>query len=49
MKTDHTVPLSHQAVLLINALQELSSNGEVKFLNDHHSAKVMSESTVNKA
>ncbi|CDL86347.1 integrase (bacteriophage integrase) [Xenorhabdus cabanillasii JM26] len=49
MKTDHLVPLSRQAVLLINALQELSGNCEVMFPSDHNSAKVMSENTVNKA
>ncbi|MEX0447942.1 tyrosine-type recombinase/integrase [Xenorhabdus sp. SGI246] len=49
MKTDHLVPLSRQAVLLINTLQELSGNCEVMFPSDHNSAKVMSENTVNKA
>ncbi|MBC8946865.1 MULTISPECIES: tyrosine-type recombinase/integrase [Xenorhabdus] len=49
MKTDHIVPLSRQAVRLINALQALSGNSEVMFPSDHNSAKVMSENTVNKA
>lgn len=49
MKTDHIVPLSRQAVRLINALHELSGNGDVMFPSDHNSAKVMSENTVNKA
>ncbi|PHM50986.1 tyrosine-type recombinase/integrase [Xenorhabdus sp. KK7.4] len=49
MKTDHIVPLSRQAVRLINTLQELSGNCEVMFPSDHNSAKVMSENTVNKA
>ncbi|MDC9622481.1 tyrosine-type recombinase/integrase [Xenorhabdus sp. XENO-7] len=49
MKTDHIVPLSRQAVRLINALHELSGNCDVMFPSDHNSAKVMSENTVNKA
>ncbi|WP_340621828.1 tyrosine-type recombinase/integrase [Xenorhabdus siamensis] len=49
MKTDHIVPLSHQAVSLIKALHVLSGNCDVMFPSAHNSAKVMSESTVNRA
>ncbi|WP_338804871.1 integrase arm-type DNA-binding domain-containing protein [Xenorhabdus griffiniae] len=49
MKTEHIVPLSHQAVSLLKMLYELSGDCEVMFPNDHDSKKVMSENTVNNA
>ncbi|MDC9594785.1 tyrosine-type recombinase/integrase [Xenorhabdus sp. IM139775] len=49
MKTEHIVPLSHQAVSLFKALHKLSGNCDVIFPSDHNSAKVMSENTVNSA
>ncbi len=49
MKTEHIVPLSHQAVILFKSLRKLSGDCEVMFPNDHDPQKVMSESTVNNA
>ncbi|OKO99592.1 tyrosine-type recombinase/integrase [Xenorhabdus eapokensis] len=48
MKTDHIVPLSHQAVSLIKSLHTLSGNCDVMFPSAHGSSKVMSASTVNR-
>ncbi|AYA41956.1 integrase arm-type DNA-binding domain-containing protein [Xenorhabdus nematophila] len=49
MKTEHIVPLSRQAVLLIEKLHGLSGDSEVMFPGDHDPKKVMSENTVNNA
>ncbi|SFU41777.1 phage integrase central domain-containing protein [Xenorhabdus koppenhoeferi] len=49
MKTEHTVPLSRQAVALIKTLHGLSGDCEVMFPHNHDSMKVMSENTVNNA
>ncbi|KER01732.1 integrase arm-type DNA-binding domain-containing protein [Photorhabdus temperata] len=49
MKTEHIVPLSRQAVSIIETLYGLSGDCEVMFPNDHDPKKVMSESTINNA
>ncbi|ENR1380706.1 tyrosine-type recombinase/integrase [Yersinia intermedia] len=49
MKTDHTVPLSKQALHVLLQLHNLSGKGEVIFPSDHDPKKVMSENTVNNA
>ncbi|MDC9594055.1 tyrosine-type recombinase/integrase [Xenorhabdus sp. IM139775] len=49
MKTEHIVPLSRQAVSLIEKLHGLSGESEVMFPGDHNPKKVMSENTVNNA
>ncbi|MDC9606366.1 tyrosine-type recombinase/integrase [Xenorhabdus griffiniae] len=49
MKTEHIVPLSHQAISLIETLHRLSGESEVMFPGDHDPKKVMSENTVNNA
>ncbi|MDR5612310.1 MAG: integrase arm-type DNA-binding domain-containing protein [Arsenophonus sp.] len=49
MKTDHLVPLSHQTILIIKKLHDLSGNGEVMFPSERDPKKVMSENTVNNA
>ncbi|BET96013.1 tyrosine-type recombinase/integrase [Xenorhabdus taiwanensis] len=48
MKTEHIVPLSHQAVRLIKTLHKLSGNGDVMFPSAHHSTKVIDAATVNR-
>ncbi|MEQ1968921.1 integrase arm-type DNA-binding domain-containing protein [Xenorhabdus nematophila] len=49
MKTEHIVPLSCQAVSIIETLHGLSGDCEVMFPGDHNPKKVMSENTVNNA
>ncbi len=48
MKTDHIVPLSHQATRLIKTLHKLSGNSDVMFPGAYHSTKVMDATTVNR-
>ncbi|OKP00280.1 tyrosine-type recombinase/integrase [Xenorhabdus eapokensis] len=48
MKTDHIVPLSHQAIRLIKTLHKLSGNGDVMFPGAHYSTKVIDATTVNR-
>jgi len=49
MKEERIVPLSHQALSLLERLKELSGDNELLFLGDHDPKKVMSENTVNNA
>ncbi|QGG12004.1 DUF4102 domain-containing protein [Citrobacter braakii] len=49
MRTPHLVPLSHQALAILEKIKSLSGNREFIFVGDHDSRKPMSENTVNKA
>ncbi|WP_053144998.1 tyrosine-type recombinase/integrase [Erwinia billingiae] len=49
MKEEHIVPLSHQAMALLNELKKLSGDNPRLFPGDHDPKKVMSENTVNSA
>lgn len=49
MKEEHLVPLSRQALILLERLKELSGDNERLFPGDHDPKKVMSENTVNNA
>ncbi|MGX1903358.1 tyrosine-type recombinase/integrase [Enterobacter asburiae] len=49
MRTPHLVPLSHQALVILEKIKRLSGNRELIFVGDHDSRKPMSENTVNKA
>jgi integrase len=48
-KTDHIVPLSTQALAILNEIQPLSGHGEYVFQGGHSPLKPMSESAVNAA
>ncbi len=47
MKEEHIVPLSRQAMVLLEQLKQISGDKELLFPWDHDAAKVMSENTVN--
>lgn len=49
MKEEHIVPLSRQALSLLDRLKLLSGDNERLFPGDHDPKKVMSENTVNNA
>ncbi|WP_242630046.1 tyrosine-type recombinase/integrase, partial [Klebsiella quasipneumoniae] len=49
MKEEHIVPLSRQAMILLEQLKQISGDKELLFPGDHDAAKVMSENTVNSA
>ncbi|MEQ5223662.1 integrase arm-type DNA-binding domain-containing protein [Providencia alcalifaciens] len=49
MKTPHIVPLSRQAIALLEKLKEYSGDNRCLFPGDRDPNKVMSENTVNKA
>ncbi|MGK0602247.1 tyrosine-type recombinase/integrase [Yokenella regensburgei] len=49
MRTPHLVPLSHQALGILQKIKSLSGNRELIFVGDHDPHKPMSENTVNKA
>ncbi|RFT80512.1 tyrosine-type recombinase/integrase [Serratia marcescens] len=49
MKEEHIVPLSRQALSLLERLKQLSGDNERLFPGDHDPKKVMSENTVNNA
>lgn len=49
MRTPHLVPLSHQALAILEKIKSLSGNRELIFVGDHDSRKPMSENTVKKA
>lgn len=49
MKEPHVVPLSRQALAILDELRDLSGNGMLVFPNDHDLSKPMSENTVNSA
>lgn len=49
MKEEHIVPLSRQAMVLLEQLKQISGDKELLFPGDHDATKVMSENTVNSA
>ncbi len=49
MRTPHLVPLSRQALLILEKIKSMSGNRELIFVGDHDTRKPMSENTVNKA
>jgi integrase len=48
-QTDHLVPLSNQAVHLLQEIQPLSGHGEFVFMGGHDPKKPMSEAAINAA
>jgi integrase len=49
MRTPHLVPLSRQALSILEQIKRMSGNRELIFVGDHDPRKPMSENTVNKA
>lgn len=49
MRTTHLVPLSSQALAILEKIKNISGNRELIFVGDHDLRKPMSENTVNKA
>lgn len=49
MRTPHLVPLSRQALSILEKIKSMSGNRELIFVGDHDPRKPMSENTVNKA
>ncbi|EKM5758941.1 tyrosine-type recombinase/integrase [Cronobacter turicensis] len=49
MRTPHLVPLSRQALAILEQIKSMSGNRELIFVGDHDPRKPMSENTVNKA
>ncbi|AUV55356.1 integrase [Raoultella planticola] len=49
MRTPHLVPLSCQALTILEQIKSMSGNRELIFVGDHDPRKPMSENTVNKA
>lgn len=49
MRTPHLVPLSRQALSILEKTKSMSGNRELIFVGDHDPRKPMSENTVNKA
>lgn len=49
MRTPHLVPLSRQALTILEQIKSISGNRELIFVGDHDPRKPMSENTVNKA
>ncbi len=49
MRTTHLVPLSHQAIALLEEIRMLSGHSDLVFPGDHHPTKPMSENTINNA
>lgn len=49
MRTEHLVPLSRQALALLEEIKAISGNHELIFPGDHRPTKPMSENTVNNA
>ncbi|EBS0416334.1 DUF4102 domain-containing protein [Salmonella enterica subsp. enterica serovar Newport] len=49
MRTPHLVPLSHQALAILEQVHKLSGDRDFVFIGDHDHRKPMSENTVNKA
>ncbi|CQJ47680.1 integrase [Yersinia rohdei] len=49
MRTPHLVPLSRQALAILEKIKNMSGNRELIFIGDHDPRKPMSENTVNKA
>lgn len=49
MRTPHLVPLSRQALDILEQIKEISGDYDLIFIGDHNPRKPMSENTVNKA
>lgn len=49
MKTPHLVPLSRQALTILERIKCMNGNRELIFIGDHDPRKPMSENTMNKA
>ncbi|ENZ8058899.1 TPA: tyrosine-type recombinase/integrase [Klebsiella pneumoniae] len=49
MRTTHLVPLSHQAITLLQEIRVLSGHSDLVFPGDHHPTKPLSENTINNA
>ena len=49
MKTAHLVPLSRQALVILEKIKSMSGNRELILVGDHDPRKPMRENTVNKA
>ena len=49
MRTPHLVPLSRQALAILEKIKGMSGNRELIFVGDHDPRKPLSENTVNKA
>ncbi|MBG2616659.1 integrase arm-type DNA-binding domain-containing protein [Klebsiella oxytoca] len=49
MRTPHLVPLSRQALAILEKIKGMNGNRELIFVGDHDPRKPMSENTVNKA
>ena len=49
MRTPHLVPLSRQALAILEQVHKLSGERDFVFIGDHNPRKPMSENTVNKA
>lgn len=49
MRTPHLVPLSRQALAILEKIKGMNGNRELNFVGDHDPRKPMSENTVNKA
>ena len=49
MRTPHIVPLSRQAITLLQKIKDISGHQELVFPGDHNRYKPMCENTVNKA
>ncbi|AJZ91271.1 Putative prophage P4 integrase [Beauveria bassiana D1-5] len=49
MRTPHLVPLSRQALDILEKIKSMNGNRELIFVGDHDPRKPMSENTVNKA
>ncbi|MCP2005162.1 UNVERIFIED_ORG: integrase [Buttiauxella agrestis ATCC 33320] len=49
MHTPHIVPLSRQAIVILEQIKEISGGNELVFPGDHNPYKPMCENTVNKA
>ncbi|HFK4113887.1 TPA: tyrosine-type recombinase/integrase [Klebsiella aerogenes] len=49
MRTPHLVPLSRQALAILEKIKSMNGNRELIFVGDHNPCKPMSENAVNKA
>ncbi|MGE4799671.1 tyrosine-type recombinase/integrase [Yersinia hibernica] len=49
MRTPHLVPLSRQALAVLDKIKRINGNRDLIFVGDHDPRKPMSENTVNKA
>ncbi|MCW6600101.1 integrase arm-type DNA-binding domain-containing protein [Yersinia ruckeri] len=49
MRTPHLVPLSHQSIIILKQIREISGHQVLIFPGDHNPYKPMCENTVNKA